>query len=380
MKRSRKYLHVISFDVPYPADYGGVIDVYYKLKALHKSGVKIWLHCFTYGREEQPLLQEICEKVFYYRRRTFRNPILLKKPYIVASRESEPLLSNLLLNDWPILFEGLHTTAYLDHPALTTRFKMVRTHNVEHHYYKHLEAVEKNYFKKYFFRIESEKLKKYQTVLKHAQCIFSISEDDTSYFSRRWPATVQQLPPFHANEQISMKPGLGKFALYHGNLGVGENNEAALYLIEEVFAKLKIPFIIAGNKPSAELLKAASAFPHIQVHYGISTDEISRLIEDAQVNVLYTSQSTGIKLKLIHALYRGRHVLVNPKMVQGTGLEPLCLVASNAEQWRNLLTQCFEKPVQPALLGQRQELLRPFQSVQAVKIIVDQLNAIQPHL
>ena len=43
-----KHLHVISFDVPVPANYGGVIDVYYKLKALHLQGVKIHLHCFEY--------------------------------------------------------------------------------------------------------------------------------------------------------------------------------------------------------------------------------------------------------------------------------------------------------------------------------------------
>lgn len=376
MKRSRKNLHVVSFDVPYPADYGGVIDVFYKLRALQKSGVRIWLHCFSYGRMEQPVLNEFCEKVFYYKRRTFRNPILLKKPYIVATRESELLLNNLLKNNWPILFEGLHTTAFLDHPLLASRFKMVRTHNVEHHYYKHLEAVEKNYFKKYFFRIESEKLKKYQTVLKHAQSILPISQDDAAYFNRRW-SNVQLLPPFHANEQISVRPGLGQFVLYHGNLGVGENNEAALYLIQEVFSKINVPFVIAGNKPSNELLKAAALYPHIQVRHGISTEEISQLIEDAQINVLYTSQSTGIKLKLIHALYRGRHVVVNAKMVQGTGLEPLCHVAGNAEQWQSMVAQLFEKPFQPALLGQRQELLRNFQWTHAVKIILDQLNLIE---
>ena len=43
-----KHLHIVSFDIPYPPNYGGVIDVYYKLKALHRKGVKIILHCFEY--------------------------------------------------------------------------------------------------------------------------------------------------------------------------------------------------------------------------------------------------------------------------------------------------------------------------------------------
>ena len=40
----KKHLHIISFDVPFPADYGGVIDVFYKLKAFASEGVKIHLY------------------------------------------------------------------------------------------------------------------------------------------------------------------------------------------------------------------------------------------------------------------------------------------------------------------------------------------------
>ena len=43
-----KHLHIISFDIPYPPNYGGVIDVYYKIRTLHKLGIKIHLHCFEY--------------------------------------------------------------------------------------------------------------------------------------------------------------------------------------------------------------------------------------------------------------------------------------------------------------------------------------------
>lgn len=45
-----KYLNIVSFNIPYPANYGGVIDVYYKLEALRACGVKLILHCFEYER------------------------------------------------------------------------------------------------------------------------------------------------------------------------------------------------------------------------------------------------------------------------------------------------------------------------------------------
>ncbi|MEP7128815.1 MAG: mannosyltransferase, partial [Chitinophagales bacterium] len=61
-------LHIISFNVPYPPDYGGVMDVFYKIKALHDSGIKIKLHCFEYGRKESDVLNQLCDEVFYYKR------------------------------------------------------------------------------------------------------------------------------------------------------------------------------------------------------------------------------------------------------------------------------------------------------------------------
>ena len=59
-----KTLHVISFDIPYPANYGGAIDVFYKIKALHEKGLKIILHCFLYNNKKIPEeLIKYCEEV-----------------------------------------------------------------------------------------------------------------------------------------------------------------------------------------------------------------------------------------------------------------------------------------------------------------------------
>ena len=57
-------LHVVSFQVPFPPDYGGLIDVYYKLKALKKAGCSIVLHTYRYGVEEQPALYEVADSVY----------------------------------------------------------------------------------------------------------------------------------------------------------------------------------------------------------------------------------------------------------------------------------------------------------------------------
>jgi len=130
-----KHLHIVSFSIPFPANYGGIIDVFYKLKALHKAGIKIHLHCFQYDRPEATELKTYCESVNYYPRKTGLAAQLALKPYIVESRQSETLLKNLLADDYPVLFEGLHSCYYINNKAFKGRTLIYRESNLEHYYY-----------------------------------------------------------------------------------------------------------------------------------------------------------------------------------------------------------------------------------------------------
>ena len=357
MRVPGKDLHIISFDVPYPANYGGVIDIYHRLSALADAGVNIHLHCYQYGRSESAMLNGLCHKVYYYKRKVFKNPIYNTKPYIVASRNSTALIENLLKDAHPILFEGLHSTYYLADPRLKERFKIVRTHNVEHHYYKHLERVENNRFKKYFFKVEADRLKRYEKILKHANLIAAISPNDHFHFNRKYGKTVL-VPPFHVNTHVVVKKGLGKYILYHGNLSVGENNEAAIYLLDKVLSELKLPVIIAGNDPSAELKERVEALPFARLKENITSEEINHLISDAQINILHTRQATGIKLKLINALFMGRHCIANGKMSKDTGLESLCHKADTPAQFKRAIQDCWEVEVSAEEIEAREAVLQ----------------------
>jgi hypothetical protein len=329
-KHALKHLHVVAFDVPYPADYGGVIDIFHKLRWLRSMNVKIVLHCFQYGREKSTELDAICEKVYYYKRSRYKNPFIGTTPYIVSTRNNEELLENLCLDNEPILFEGIHTTFFLAHKKLKSRIKILRNHNIEHDYYKNLELVETNFFKKYFFRNESDNLKNYEKVIKNAKYVLAISPSDYNYLQKEYHNAVL-VSAFHENDDVNISKGRGKFVLYHGNLSVGENNHAALFLVKEVFKHLRIPVVIAGNKPSQELQILCAQYQHIQLIDNWTNEQIMNAISSAHINVLATFQGTGIKLKLLNALFKGRFCVVNPLMVQETGLEHLCSIAQTGQ-------------------------------------------------
>nr|NQU91306.1 glycosyltransferase [Bacteroidota bacterium] len=338
------HLHIISFDIPYPPNYGGVIDVFYKLVALKKSGIKINLHCFDYGREHTGVLNELCENVYYYPRQTGLKSALSPIPYIVKSRRSEELIDNLLKDDHPILFEGLHSCYYISDRRLKNRKKIYRESNIEHHYYCHLFRAEKNLLKKLFFIIESLRLRWYQKVLKHADLMLVVSQTDTAYLQKHFPGKqVVYLPSFHPNDDFSVIPGKGNYVFYHGKLSVTENYKAAEFLIEKVFIDIPFKLIIAGLDPPDHLKDLIGKYSNVELIANPDDDTMFDLIRKAQVNILITFQATGLKLKLLNTLYKGRFCLVNPEMVQGTGLESLCEIGEGAAELQQKIAELFDQ-------------------------------------
>lgn len=353
-------LHIVSFDVPFPPNYGGVIDVYYKCKHLHQLGIEIELHCFEYGRDQTVELERYCHKVHYYKRKRFINPFNSSIPYIVKSRIHKQLIANLAKDSHPILLEGLHTSYPLVDERIDNLRCFVRTHNIEHEYYKRLESVERSIFKRRFFRMESAKLAAYEIVLKDAAGVLAISKFDRAHFAKINPNTIA-VSAFHESEVVDVLTGKGDYVLYHGNLGVGENSHAAEYLVKEVFAKTNAQCVIAGNNAS-EYLRKLCAENDVQLLENISSKEIIHLIQNAQVNVLPTFQKTGIKLKLLNALFKGRHCLVNSPMVEDTGLESLCYIANNAENMIFQINDLMEVELLPNEIESRAIALAPFEN------------------
>jgi hypothetical protein len=356
-----KKLNLVSINIPWPANYGGVIDIYYKIKTLHDCGIKIILHCFEYERPRAFELEHVCEKVYYYRRRMGVRANITCLPYNVYSRKDKRLIANLLENDYPILFEGLHTCYYLNDRRLRHRFKIFRECNIEHDYYCEIGKAERNIVKKCFFYIEALRFKKYQKNVAGAELMIAVSQTDTDYLRKVFPhSKVEFVPCFHGNNEVAVTAGQSDFLLYHGKLSVKENEKAALYLIEKIFCKMS-PYrcVIAGMNPSEALLKAVSRYDNIVVEANPSVEKINELIRTAQINLLVTFQGTGLKLKLLNSLFTGRHVVVNPMMLVGSGLDKLCHIADTSDKMIAICRKLMKKPFFASILEERREQLFP---------------------
>jgi hypothetical protein len=349
-----KTLHIISFDVPYPANYGGVIDVFYKLRYLYDAGVNIILHCFEYGRGEQVTLNRFCQKVYYYKRSKSLHHHFSKKPFIVKTRISEELINNLLKDEGAILFEGLHTCGILNDTRLKNRFKIYRESNIEHEYYEQLSSSEKSILKKVYLKIESKKLARFEHILSYSDFMLTVSKSDTEYLKYKFPNhNIEYLPSFHPYKNSESIAGKGNYVLYHGNLQISENHVAAMYLVKYVFINKNLSYKIAGLNPLDELKNAVSEKKNIELIENPDDARLKVLIQQAHINCLITFHESGLKLKLLHALFAGRFCLVNNNMLFGTDLAELCIVANEPEEMINAINNTFTQTFELAHINER---------------------------
>jgi hypothetical protein len=140
--------------------------------------------------------------------------------------------------------------------------------------------------------------------------MLTVSLQDMEYLQSKFPAKkIVYLPSFHRDDQVHILTGRGKYALYQGKLSVPENYMAARFLIRKVWEPSFPELIIAGFDPPEWLVKSVRNIPNIRIVKNPNDDGMARLISDAQVNILVTFQPTGLKLKLLNALYNGRFCL-----------------------------------------------------------------------
>lgn len=353
-----KHLHIICFDVPYPVEHGGYFDLFYKLVALYQQGIRIHLHCFENKREQQPELEQYCAEVRYYPRQCGHKGFSHKLPYIVASRTNEGLAERLLKDNHPILLEGVHCTYLLHDERFTNRKMILRLHNVEYKYYRKLFHSCHSLFRKMYYLNESRLLKRYEGTIANKALILTVSEVDTNTYRKEFGAKqVATLPVFLPYAKISAPEGVGCFCLYHGNLSVTENEEAAIWLMKKVFNDLKMPLVIAGKNPSQKLQRIANKHHNTCVVADPSEQEMQDMIGKAQINILPSFNVTGVKLKLLNALFNGRHCVVNEATVQSTGLESACHIGTNATAFKSIIVQLYRQPFAEEEIRLRNTLL-----------------------
>jgi hypothetical protein len=327
-----KNLHIISFDNPFPPNYGGVIDVFYKIKALHSLGFTIYLHCFHDERNSvSDDLKTITQEVFLYKKN--RNPFFFLSgiPFAVASRFQKKMIKNIESIDAPIFFDGLQTTMLIQKTNLKNK-KYLRLHNLESNFFAGMTNSETNWLKKALYYFEGKKYQEYQKKIVQFDHVFPLSRFENELVKSITKATTY-IPVFHGNENLKPLSEFGNYAFYHGDLRLPDNKKVAQFLIE-IFKKIpNYKFLIAssaGKDFIENKIKFSSNIEFVTIE---NEAHLDRLLENAHINVMLSFQQSGTKLKVVNSLFKSRHCLINRNMIDDERILQLCEIATTKEEF-----------------------------------------------
>ena len=356
---NERHLHIVTHDIPYPADYGGVVDLFNKLKPLQQLGIHIHLHCFTHGRKPQPILEQFCASVHYYPRKKNISRWSFRLPFIVNSRRCSELIDRLNRDQHPILLEGIQTSYGLFSGELSNRKIVVRLHNAEFEYYRQLAKLERNPVKKLYYWHESRLLKQYEKELAQKALFLAVSTTDMAIYRNEFSAPkIDFMPVFLPHTLAAGKPGKGCFCLYHGNLGINENERAVSWLMQSVFPDLNIPLVIAGKNPPKKLQEMVHRNLNCCIVANPTDEEMQDMIKKAQINILPSFNNTGVKIKLFNALFNGRYCIANPAAVSGAETGSCCVIATTANEFQEKIKALYDQPYTEDENERRQGLLQ----------------------
>lgn len=358
-------IQIVAFDWPWPPTYGGIIDVYYRVDALLERGVHVDLHVVSQRAAPAPppahWLASGRLRLFEFPRRGWRAALSFQ-PYIVTSRAVAPLLPQLASGAPVILFEGVHTTAWLGHPRLAGKEQWVRVHNREADYYTELVGRGHGWRQNLYYREEARRLRRYEgTVLAEADLLLPISPQDDAWCTRIAPGRVLGQRGYSSTRSVTSAPGRGDYALFHGAFHVADNVTSALLLAERMQRRPNIRLVLAGRTPPGRLRAAVAGMPNVEVVADPDAPTMARLIREAQVLTLHTGHQAGYKIKLVESLAHGRWVLVNERMVVGApGLRAGVRVADGERGWLDALDALWQRPFGTSDVPERSELLRGY--------------------
>ncbi len=351
------HLHVIVPALPYPPTRGVVIDTYFRLQALKAEGMDLHLHIFMEGSEEiAPEFYDLAYELHLYPlHKSFTG---LNRPYpkAIHQRHHPDLLARLQLDDIPILFEGLASTYYLTHEDLRRRKCLVRLPRVEWKFEQGFTHFNRGLNLQQAQSREAKRWQKFESTLGVANHLLAMSESDKAYYDALGSCSL--IPPFHGHGKVSSPLGRGDYFLFHGDLSRPDVHAAAMFLIHQIFSDLSmIPLIIAGDHPGPNLISAVNEFEHITLKPEPGRGELSEMLHQAHGHVLPSFMAGPISHRLINALFMGRFVVVNPDMVEGTGLAFGTDLAQNPDEMKRLVFDLWHREFTEIDLAQRKAAL-----------------------
>lgn len=334
----KKTVHIVCARAPWPCHRGSQTDTFYRLRSLCQQGIAIKLHYFAHPNEGHPNeLNPYCESVHIY-------PLVKRGkkglPKAIRYRTDPALLSSLEKDDHPILWEDLSVCGHLNALVRSGRKMVIRIGKWPTSYYRELASNTRYPLRWMRWKLAQRQWQRFLKGLPAAVTYACANEviQKQCMTSRGLPHSFT-LHPFTPYHEVKGREGIGSFCLLHGNLSLPENQQLVDWLLTKVFARIKVPLVVAGENPTARIEKLVHLYQHTCLVANPSDTELDDLIQKAQLTIVPSMVTPGTNLKVLRSLSLGRHCISNLKAVSGTPLQEACYMAETADAMAAMIVQ-----------------------------------------
>ena len=331
---------VVSTFMPYPAIYGAAIRTLSLLKALASEGTETTF--VTFAPAPQPAgdlqpLRSLCQHVHavylppkslssssdYGRRAT---ALLNRDPYAVSRYRSPEMRRCIEQQLSARAFDAVIADmafSLVNLPPVTVPL-ILNQHNVEYMILKRYMRVERNWVKRGYAWLESEKLRRWEhDACGRANLTLACSEYDRGVLlaaGSKGPISVA--PNVVDTDQYTPQPGEGEpfTVMYQGGMDWFPNRDAVEYFAFSILPLLRrripqVRFVVAGRNPSTSFIRRFRDDPGIE--FTGTVDDMRPVIQRAQVCVVPLRIGSGTRLKILESAAMGKPVVATRLGAEG---------------------------------------------------------------
>ncbi|WP_460193596.1 glycosyltransferase family 4 protein [Thermosynechococcus sp. FA-CM-4201] len=355
---------------PYPPNFGGRVDVMYRLEFLKSNGYNVDLVVATNENSKKDYI-EIVKKY------THNLWVLPRVMNILFMLHPDPfqIISRLLLkniyfsNEYDIvIMEGDYVFMALFNRTLSYKKLYVRVHNNECLYFRELANSTKNPLKYLYYSLESLKMKRIKPYLyEKADKLLFISNKEYLDHIKLYPEHAAKslwLPPL-VKHKSCREPRLGKSVIFVGSLYSPDNRSAITWYLEKVHPLVTsndYSLIIAGNTKGTSLewlYSICRAYDNVSIYD--SPVELDSLYDSSRIFISPILNGAGLKMKSIEAILNGLALISTEIGVEGSGLVPNehFLLANDPVDFANAVDKLIKnEEMRLYLIQKSQEFIR----------------------
>lgn len=346
---------------PYPANDGGSIAMYNLAKGLTVNGCTVHVLAMNTHKQrcephEVPSPLQFCAayELVEVDTRVKMIPAFLNlfssESYNIIRFHSEAFRNKLLrlleANTYDcVILESLFTSTYIETIRSKHRGTIVlRAHNVEYCIWENLAAHESNSLRRFYLRLLSRRLKKYETgTCTAVDLIAAISKVDIARFQSDGCSTKCVHLPFGVdrNEYVVDEEVSDELKLFHvGSMNWRPHQEAFAWFFRNVWP------LVEKQKVVPQLHLAGTGMPQWMLdeadnHVFISpgTADGKTFMRGKQVLIVPSFSGSGIRIKIIEAMAAGKVVITTANGAMGIDCAhgENILISEDPAEWQRFI-------------------------------------------